>query len=436
MSGIIAAAGISAAAGLGSGLMQMGKGSGGTQTQTQQNLLPGWITDQSMQNYGDLTQASYNMPGPYTGQRVADLTPQQLQLIQQLYGNVGATNAGFQNALAGTNALMGFQGQTVTPQTLAGTNLNPYMNPYTQAVIDPSMRLLEQQRQQGLNQIASQAAQTRAFGGSRQGIAEAATNAQSNLLAGQLGANLWGQNFQQAQAAATGDITRNLQAQQYNQAAAQNAAALRGQMARQYGDLTGMQQTNYLAGINAAMGGQQMLTEQQQAQLNAQKALYEEQRMDPINRILLRQNFLNTTPYSRTSISTAPGPSTDPLSTGLGTSATMLGMFGTLGKMGLFGSGGARSVTGGTGPYDLSDWEAAGLSDRRLKTDIRKVGRDPATDLPMYAYRYKGDPKAYPKVVGPMAQDIQKKFPDQVATVGGYLAVNRNFLSGVMQRAT
>jgi hypothetical protein len=45
----------------------------------------------------------------------------------------------------------------------------------------------------------------------------------------------------------------------------------------------------------------------------------------------------------------------------------------------------------------------AGLSDRRDKTDIEKLGTDEPSGLDAYAYRYKGDPKTYPKVVGPMA---------------------------------
>ena len=60
-----------------------------------------------------------------------------------------------------------------------------------------------------------------------------------------------------------------------------------------------------------------------------------------------------------------------------------------------------------------------------MKTDITKLGKDPDTKLPMYAYRYKGDPKSYPKVVGPMAQDVQDADPDAVKKVGkdGKLAI-------------
>jgi len=63
------------------------------------------------------------------------------------------------------------------------------------------------------------------------------------------------------------------------------------------------------------------------------------------------------------------------------------------------------------------------LSDETMKTDIKKVGKDEGTGLPLYSYRYKGDPKTYPKVVGPMAQDVQKLFPDRVKRVGGKLAI-------------
>jgi hypothetical protein len=64
-----------------------------------------------------------------------------------------------------------------------------------------------------------------------------------------------------------------------------------------------------------------------------------------------------------------------------------------------------------------------GASDETLKTDKQKLGKDPASGVDMYAFRYKGDPKSYPKVVGPMAQDVAKKYPQAVATIGGKKAI-------------
>jgi hypothetical protein len=60
-----------------------------------------------------------------------------------------------------------------------------------------------------------------------------------------------------------------------------------------------------------------------------------------------------------------------------------------------------------------------GGSDRHLKTDIQKVGTHPPTGLDLYSYRYKGDPKSYPKVTGPMAEDaMQAGLGHAVKTVG------------------
>ena len=60
------------------------------------------------------------------------------------------------------------------------------------------------------------------------------------------------------------------------------------------------------------------------------------------------------------------------------------------------------------------------FSDERMKTDVQKLPeKDKETGLPLYAFRYKGDPKNYPKVVGPMAQEVEKKYPNSVDERGG-----------------
>ncbi len=94
------------------------------------------------------------------------------------------------------------------------------------------------------------------------------------------------------------------------------------------------------------------------------------------------------------------------------------------------GGGGLGSILGaGLGLF------RSFMSDETMKTDITKVGKDKATGLDMYAYRYKGDPKTYPKVVGPMAQDVAKKFPDKVQEMGGKLTVDSGLLHSIMKKA-
>jgi len=77
----------------------------------------------------------------------------------------------------------------------------------------------------------------------------------------------------------------------------------------------------------------------------------------------------------------------------------------------------------GFNPLTLAPLALMALSDRNEKTDIKKIGKSEVTGLDVFSYRYKGDPKNYPKVVGPMAQDIEKKYPGSTERVGGKLAV-------------
>lgn len=343
MSGIIAAAGITAAAGLGGGLLSMGKGSGGVATQTQQSTIPQGIQQRDSDNYDLAMQTAQQLKDPYGGQRVASLTPEQRDLIARMYGNVGSGNAAYDQASGMYNGLVGFNSGQITPQTMAGTNLQPYMSPYTQQIIDPAMKLMEQSRQQAIGQIAGNANQAHAFGGSRQGIAEGVTNSQSELQKGQFGADLYNKNFLNAQQMATGDITRDVAAQQSNMGARQWDAGFQGNLAGQITNNADKRQQNFLQGITAAMGGQQVLQSQQQAELDAAKKYYEEQRQQPLDVLGIRQNALSKSIYGTGSQSTAPGPSSDPWMTGLGTAATVGGLMGSFSKAGLFGDGKSTS---------------------------------------------------------------------------------------------
>lgn len=66
---------------------------------------------------------------------------------------------------------------------------------------------------------------------------------------------------------------------------------------------------------------------------------------------------------------------------------------------------------------------AASLSDRRAKTDIKKVGTDDK-GLNLYSFAYKG-----PKHVGYMADEVKERFPEHVAKdpASGYYMVSQRF---------
>jgi hypothetical protein len=137
--------------------------------------------------------------------------PQNVQAPQNVFQQ---SAAGLTGALGGTAAAIGYQ-----PPTAAG-GISTYMNPYTQQVIDMSMADLERQRQMQQNQLGAQASAAGAFGGSRQGIAEAETNRAFAQQGGQLAAQLRQQGFGTALGASQQDIANQMEAQRLGLSAA------------------------------------------------------------------------------------------------------------------------------------------------------------------------------------------------------------------------
>jgi len=129
-------------------------------------------------------------------------------------------------------------------------NIQQYMNPYTQAVTNQSLQDLERSRQLEQQRTAAQATAAKAFGGSRQGVAEAETNRAYGENAARLVAQQNAAAYQAAQQASEADLARTMQSQQLNQAqdAATTQQAL--QLAGQFG------LANQDANLRAALANQ------------------------------------------------------------------------------------------------------------------------------------------------------------------------------------
>ena len=213
--------------------------------------------------------------------------PQQVQQPQPLGAgpNVYNQSAGaYTGALQGTQAAMGYQPQQVgtqfgynpqqvnaqfgyNPQKVnagqAVGGINTYINPYTQQVINTSMADLERQRQTQMNALGAQATAAGAFGGSRQGVAEALTNQGFAQQGGQLASQLRQQGFETALGASQQDVANRLQAQMANQQA--------GGRAMEFGQQNRLQaqMANQQAGGRAMEFGQQNRLQAQMANQQA-----------------------------------------------------------------------------------------------------------------------------------------------------------------------
>jgi len=176
------------------------------------------------------------------------------------------TPTSFQAAQTGQVAPL--QAQQVQAGQLGTTSLSPYMNPYESQVVGQTLSDLERSRQMQQNLLGAQATAAGAFGGSRQGIAEAETNRAFAEQAARTAGQLRQAGFGQAQQAAQQDIASRMQAALANQQAGlqagmtsaqlQQQANLANQQAMQqagmFGAEAGMeaQRLNQLAGIYGA----------------------------------------------------------------------------------------------------------------------------------------------------------------------------------------
>jgi hypothetical protein len=149
--------------------------------------------------------------------------------------------------------------QAAQAQVRAGPSAyQQYMSPYQQAVIDTTMREYDIQAQKGLPGLAATAIQSGAFGGAREGVQRAEYQSQSDRNRAALFAQLQQQGFGQAQQLAQQNLANQLQL----------ASAGPGFVGQQ------------IAGLQTLGAGE---TSQQQALLEAQRQLAQQQAYQPLN---------------------------------------------------------------------------------------------------------------------------------------------------------
>jgi len=193
----------------------------------------------------------------YTGQLTAGTSPLQQQAFQGAQGLSTPTNMG------------GFIPQSFTGQGTA----QQYMNPYLQAALDPQLAEARRQSQITQTQNAGKLTGAGAYGGGRQAIMDAETqrNLATNL------ANITGQGYASAYDKAM---------QQFN---------TEQQQAQQAQNLTNQYGLNVL-GQQAGLGQTQRGIESEA--VAADKAQFEEERLNPYKMVQFQQSLLSGLPLA------------------------------------------------------------------------------------------------------------------------------------------
>ena len=368
--------------------MSGGKPAQAAETKTTQ--LPAWVEGASKENYDLAKSIAGTSYQPYEGSTVAGQSPYTTQGYDLTRANIGSTDPYYADA----RTAIGDAGD-IYRSTAGPLDITQFLNPYTEEVEKRAIANANDSLTQNLQQVNDNSRTAGAFGGSRLGIERGVTRAEGIQNIGDLTAQLRRAGIDFATSTALADRSgRQASAAGLTGVGAGLVGTAAAKKAAESQDVSSL----YQAGAQDRGYFQQLLDA-------AAKKFYE-MRDYPTEQLNIRLAALGMSPYGRTETGTKTSTQeqlpTDWATVGLGGAKI-----------------GAQAL-----PYLMM------ASDRDLKTDIKKLSDGP---IPMYAYRYKGDPKSYPKVVGPMAQDIEKIAPKAVKKVGGKRVVNLSNLMEVLR---
>lgn len=358
-------------------------GGGKTQTTTQSNQIDPALKEILLKLYG----TGENMLGPWLNTpnyRVAGFTPDQISAMDMTRGLGDKASAmSFKPVTSGAVS-------TAEGQQLGPGEINQFMNPYTDLVIDKALGGLRSEVEKSKANLGAQIAAGGSYGGSREVLGKVALEDAHAKQAGQLYANLLSQGFDKSAALASTNAQMRQQTELANAQTKNNFALQSANMANQYG--LASNQNDWSRQLQAL---QALLQSGAMQQALAQKAID-----IPTDAL---KTLMGVVPgnLGSTTTTTAPDNSPSPIMQILGMAANVAGAY--------------------------------AKSDENTKTNVRKLGKDPQTGLPLYEYDDKGDIEAArksgkpmpPKRVSVMAQDVEKIAPDMVRKVGGTRIIKR-----------
>ncbi len=308
----------------------------------------------------------------YQGDLVAGFSPDQ----QSAFQNINATQGSVQPYLNTATGLALQSAQGVNPMQFSGQQVQQYMNPYIQNVVDTTQANINQNNAIQQNQLRGNAIAKGAFGGDRSGIAQAELARNQNLASQQTISGLYGQGYDQA-----ANMFRNQQQLDY-----QTQLANAGLQQSAGAQIAGYGTTGQQAALQSAQAQLQAGTMQQALSQQELDKAYEQWQLEkqfPYQQTSWLANIINGTAggLGGTTTQTQPAPS---------------------GASGILGA-----LTAGLGLVSKIPFP----SDERIKENAKPVGKM-FDGTPIYKYNYKGEPEA--THMGVMAQDIEKKYPEAV----------------------
>lgn len=287
----------------------MSKGGQTATQQTTQQLNP-FVQDLMTRGFSAAQNVASIPYQAYMGPRIAQFRPQEQQAFQM--AEQAATSRIGQPQLA--QALTAAQQAAGYSPAQFQQNVQGFMSPYQESVVDATMRRLAQSRAERDAATKAQLAASRAFGNERRGVYEAQLAAEQDLNTQQTLANLYQQGYGQA-----AGLASQLPSQQL---------AASGQLAGLSNQMISQEQARQQMLMGAGQAQRQMA--QQNLDLAYQDFLA--QRNFPREQLQILQSGIAGVPATTSSSTT----STTPGQGFLGTAGDIVGILGGLKKLGIF----------------------------------------------------------------------------------------------------
>lgn len=350
-----------------------GGSGGGSNTTTVQQSIPKELIPYIQESIKGAQKVAALPYVGYSGQRLAELTPQQLQAMSGVMslqspqqfdaatrGAYGTGQLGFNAAQTGLNRALSYgsvplqQLGMVAPEEIGGATLARYMSPYQQQVSDIAAREAIRNARIAQRGMDLNAVKEGTYGGARQALLQAERERNLSQNIGDIYTKGQQSAYEQAMAEANKYRQAQQTAQQQNLAAEvqrraleeqsrQTGAQLAGQIgtsgmntalqaAQLSGQLGAEQQQAALARLQAQNQMGQQIQAQQQALLQQRYQDFLEQRGYPKEQASFYSNIVRGLPVSPASTQTTTGPSPSMLSQLGGLGIAGLGLYNLLGK--------------------------------------------------------------------------------------------------------
>lgn len=195
----------------------------------------------------------------YTGQRVADFTSDQQSAFQKLRDLIsGAPQVGA-DAIKGAQNYAKAGPQQISTERVVDQNgrlgaIDDYLNPQREAVLNPALRVIQEQADAQRKKINANRTTAGAFGDARHGISEAMLGRDTSLAMGETAGKIEADAYDKAMGQRAADLARMLgvdtQNANFNEQALGRELTGTGAML----DRATADQARQLTGINALLG--------------------------------------------------------------------------------------------------------------------------------------------------------------------------------------